>query len=415
MANFFRLIFVSLAVFFSGQVFADCTAAITTCNGDIASSPTYYAGYTCSTGSNGGVLSVLLKDSSGTSHFAWACASACPSPQVLNASGACVPPPPVSGTVMATGWIEGTPISAGNFPQCFNGAEVNFNGNGAYSLTPGGVANMWKGSYISNGKTCSGTDSAASSPINAPAAAPLAPAPSAPTATPTTATPTAVTPYSGPTVVNNNTTITTNTTTQTTDSTGGISTSTTTGTSSSTGSIDLGPVVGAVNQTTAAVNNTTDAVNKTAQAVHDNSIFQFCIDNPTLPECAPSQIVDACNAFTCSGDAIQCAMAQSQHDVICQYTAETNPNLDVGKAMIAGTDTTILNPAAVANRLSVPMSTSLDSSSPIAAACPADVPFSLMGQNIVIPLSLLCSTLTVLGNVFMALAFLSAAKIIGGV
>lgn len=91
------------------------------------------------------------------------------------------------------------------------------------------------------------------------------------------AAPAPVSGYTGPTNVTNNTVNnTTNNSTTTTTSTGSTTTGTSTGTSTTT--VDMAPVVGAVNQTTAAVNSV-------AQAVSANSISAFCQANPTALSC----------------------------------------------------------------------------------------------------------------------------------
>ncbi len=401
MVNLLRLIFAVFFVVFSSASFADCTVAMSYCHADVASN---FPGGSCSASGttvtlnyNGGPWTTL------------ACASACPSGTTLNSStGACVTPPPVcpAGSVMNS--------NTGMCQQIQHGCVTVTLHDGTTSTVCDNIPPLVCPAGQTPGSANGVLMCAGGTPLPAPPKLSAPPAAAAPTAT--TASPTAVTPYSGPTVTNNTTTntINTTTTTTTTDSTGGTSTSTSTTSGSSTGSVnvDFGPVVAAVNQTTSAVNQTTDAVNKTTAAIHDNSIFQFCIDNPTLPECTPSSVYDACNSFQCTGDAIQCALLQTQHDIVCQYSAEKNPQLDVGSAMIAGTDNSVPNPAASANRLPVSLPASLDSSSQFAASCPPDVSFSFQGHSVTMPISNWCPSLTILGNIFLALSMLAAAKII---
>lgn len=166
------------------------------------------------------------------------------------------------------------------------------------------------------------------------------------------------------------------------------------------GVTDITPVVVAVDAATAAIKAGT--------------LVQYCTDHADANICQKNVINAACGAFTCSGDAIQCAMAKDQFELHCKLAQEQNAQLDIGQKMIDGTDNSVPNPADVANRSTFSIG-SLDMSSPYAARCPDDVVFSVMGKSSTLPLSLWCPYLTLIGNVFMALSLVSAAKIIGGV
>ncbi|OGS67724.1 MAG: hypothetical protein A2Z87_06180 [Gallionellales bacterium GWA2_54_124] len=158
----------------------------------------------------------------------------------------------------------------------------------------------------------------------------------------------------------------------------------------------------------------TAAVDAATAAIKAGTLVQYCIDHPDANICQTNVINAACGSFNCSGDAIQCAIAKDQFDLHCKLANEQNANLDIGKRMIDGTDTSVRNPADVANRSTFSIG-SLDMSSPIAAKCPDDVVFTVMGKSSTLPLSLWCPYLALVGNVFMALSLVAAAKIIGGV
>jgi hypothetical protein len=118
-------------------------------------------------------------------------------------------------------------------------------------------------------------------------------------------------------------------------------------------------------------------------------------------------------AFTCDGDAVQCAIAQEQHSRNCEMFTEGTESA-AGRAMMAGTDG-VPNPAAPANRESVVLPTTLDSTGFLGGgACPADPQFSVMGRSFTVPLSRGCDWASIIGAAMVAATTLVGGRIVFG-
>lgn len=150
-----------------------------------------------------------------------------------------------------------------------------------------------------------------------------------------------------------------------------------------------------------------------------NPIVEYCANNPGKPLCLSKSLTGSCGSFGCSGDPVQCAVAVQQLEMHCKLAAETNPALDVGKSMIDGTDSgNTDNPAKVSNRKQVDMSVyspSGISSNSASSSCLSDVSFSFVGSSISLPISQLCPLLAFVGDFFLALSMIGAARIVAGV
>ena len=72
------------------------------------------------------------------------------------------------------------------------------------------------------------------------------------------------------------------------------------------------------------------------------------------------------------------------------------------------------SPAASGNvsNVSVDFNTAIDQTPTWSATCPADQHFSLMGQDVAMPFSGMCTSLTFLGNLLLALTSLACAGIV---
>lgn len=140
----------------------------------------------------------------------------------------------------------------------------------------------------------------------------------------------------------------------------------------------------------------------------------FCAENPDSPMCKPGEWGGSCLAgFTCSGDAVQCAIAKASWVAACALDpSNMTKAINEGVAAMAagaasglgigsGTDTFDL-----AGRLSeVPLFGS-------SGGCPSDVSVSVNGSSYSIPFSRMCSSLNILGVALMAFAYLVAGFIV---
>lgn len=163
---------------------------------------------------------------------------------------------------------------------------------------------------------------------------------------------------------------------------------------------------------TDANGNTTTEQGKTEKKESEES---FCKENPTVAFCKDGKWGGGCDAFTCEGDAVQCAIAKEIHQRNCE-AAKSNPYTDMTDAAQAGTDnaSTYIQAQKDAAALDVNarFSQSLDAS-PIAASCPASRSVALPGGNsLEISFEKPCEIAGWLGHFVQAFAYLFAALIV---
>lgn len=141
----------------------------------------------------------------------------------------------------------------------------------------------------------------------------------------------------------------------------------------------------------------------------------YCEKNPNAEICKQmnkGSFGGACGSgFTCEGDAAQCALAREVHERNCEFFKEDAELKGAFDALKSADTTTASN---LIPRETVNVVQSLDSSSSIAATCPPDKIISVMNSTVVFPISELCGTLEAIGWIFLALAYIAAARIIGG-
>lgn len=128
----------------------------------------------------------------------------------------------------------------------------------------------------------------------------------------------------------------------------------------------------------------------------------FCKENPKHPSCAEAGTFGGvCGAFTCTGDAVQCATAKAINESKCLLDPGTG--LDAVKTALAGgTFGTALQ---VRNKVVG----QFDQTNPLGnASCPADQTLNLLGAQVVIPLATACPSLQAMGNLIVAFALIAA-------
>lgn len=176
---------------------------------------------------------------------------------------------------------------------------------------------------------------------------------------------------------------------------------------------------GTVTSTTTTSTTKTDANGTTTKeegkTEKKESQESFCKENPTVAFCKNGKWGGGCDAFTCEGDAVQCAIAREIHQRNCE-AAKSNAYTDMTDAAQAGTDnaSTYIQAQKDAAALDVNarFSQSLDPS-PIAASCPSSRSVSLPGGNsLEISFEKPCEIAGWLGHFVQAFAYLFAALIV---
>lgn len=223
----------------------------------------------------------------------------------------------------------------------------------------------------------------------------------------TSGTQTETTSNSSSTTTNNNgtqTTSTTNTgdskTTKTTCENGTCTTTTTSSSSSGGGS------------------GTSGGSSSSGTQTKTESQESFCKANPQALVCKQqdeSSFGGSCGAFSCSGDAVQCAQARAAHDLLCEVKlSDTDPNVIAGKAGASGGLVPGDHPGANGQTQAFALSSMLDSTPLFGTSgdCIADKTVPMMGQTLTLPFSRMCGALELLGNAFLAACFLAAGMIV---
>lgn len=176
---------------------------------------------------------------------------------------------------------------------------------------------------------------------------------------------------------------------------------------------------GTVTSTTTTSTTKTDANGTTTteegKTEKKESQESFCKENPTVAFCKNGKWGGGCDAFTCDGDAVQCAIAKEIHQRNCE-AAKSNAYTDMTDAAQAGTDdaSTYIQAQKDAAALDVNarFSQSLDPS-PIAASCPSSRSVALPGGNsLEISFEKPCEIAGWLGHFVQAFAYLFAALIV---
>lgn len=152
----------------------------------------------------------------------------------------------------------------------------------------------------------------------------------------------------------------------------------------------------------------------TSTSTQDQSKDDYCKQNPQAIACKgqDSQFGGACGSgFTCTGDAIQCAMARDQMRRNCQ-AFEAQGTQEEGAYSAAKGKTGNQN-ADNPNNASIDVSL-FNSASPLPTGGDGvqDVSFSLMGRSVTLPFSKINSALQWIGNLILAVAWLAAYRIV---
>lgn len=205
------------------------------------------------------------------------------------------------------------------------------------------------------------------------------------------------------------------TTSASTTASGATSSTTTTGSESGTARTECEDGQCTTTTTTTTTGANGDKTDKTTTTTEPQS--DYCTRNPKAEVCkgTESSWGGSCGAFTCDGDAVQCAQAKAGWELACGLKVdETNPLIGVGQQATAGGDRPADHPGNQANTIALDLSSRL-SSVPLfgtSGDCIADKSITFMGKGYTLPFSKWCPYLNILGSAFLAACYLAAAFII---
>lgn len=131
----------------------------------------------------------------------------------------------------------------------------------------------------------------------------------------------------------------------------------------------------------------------------------FCAENPDSPMCKPGEWGGSCLAgFTCSGDAVQCAIAKQIAVLRCSVEADpTSAVVRAGNAAFGAAS------GVVTSSISIP---GFDATNPYTGSCPVDVHVTVMdGMSFTIPLAQTCPYIQFVGWCLVAAASLAGARV----
>ncbi|PUA99152.1 hypothetical protein C8C99_4033 [Acidovorax sp. 107] len=124
----------------------------------------------------------------------------------------------------------------------------------------------------------------------------------------------------------------------------------------------------------------------------------------------PSSFGGQCEAITCDGDAIQCAIARDQYKRSCQLMEKESAESQLygsnkGKE---GNQT-----GELPGNETISLSGRIDTSDALGGgSCFGNLNVTVWGQSVVLPLADLCQYLAMLGNILVAVSMLMAARIV---
>lgn len=138
----------------------------------------------------------------------------------------------------------------------------------------------------------------------------------------------------------------------------------------------------------------------------------FCKDNPDASICKKGAWGGNCGAYSCDGDAVQCAIAQRIHKTACDWEQVDDVIKARGEAAMSGETRPDGHPFKTAAETSMSFSSLIDRSNPIGGGCPTDTAIAYAGRSWVIPWSQHCDKFQLIGNLMVGVCMLAAAFIV---
>lgn len=161
----------------------------------------------------------------------------------------------------------------------------------------------------------------------------------------------------------------------------------------------------------------TDSAGNITTTSKDETKDNFCAQNPNVKICKfdDSKFSGSCSTnYSCTGDAVQCAIAKEQHLKNCELFTKTTPLTVKGNEMLSDTaDGSANNPAKVSNRETLNVSNMIQEGSNIGSGTFQDKNILLAGGGLTLPFSKLNFIMQILGGFILAAAYLNAARIVG--
>ena len=184
---------------------------------------------------------------------------------------------------------------------------------------------------------------------------------------------------------------------------------TTTNSASNTNTTTNSTVINNTVKTTTTTTNPDGTVNTETKEQDKQS---FCDQNPNLSICKTNDFAGSCSGFSCSGDAIQCAISKEQHKRNCElFNNESSLTID-GKSLNSGTAVDN-SPAKTANRETLNVASMINEGQNIGSGSFVDKVIPLKGGGLTLPFSKLNFIMQILGSFILAAAYLNAARIVG--
>jgi hypothetical protein len=138
----------------------------------------------------------------------------------------------------------------------------------------------------------------------------------------------------------------------------------------------------------------------------------FCEDNPDAVICKNSNFGGSCSAFTCDGDAIQCAIAKEQHQRNCSLFDTETAESTLGKQAAQGGDHPQGHPWNTAESTSLDFASHIDTSDALAGSCPAGRSITVQGHEFTVITGAMCDSLAMAGNLIVAFGALLSVFIV---
>jgi hypothetical protein len=166
---------------------------------------------------------------------------------------------------------------------------------------------------------------------------------------------------------------------------------------------------------------TTTKPDGTAGGVNDKNVDKgdICTAHPELNMCRNSQVLGTCGQISCTGDAIQCAVARQTAILACKAEADAKeiqdaPATALGNQILGGADPAAGTLPTKANASVVDIGTVDRTGWLGAGTCFADLTVTVMAKPIVIPFSSACQYLLGLRYAIMLAAMLFSFKLLSG-
>ena len=218
-----------------------------------------------------------------------------------------------------------------------------------------------------------------------------------------------------PCTVQSSTSSTSSSTTSTTGSGTSTTSSTTSGTKTSVTTCDTSTGQCSTTTTTQTSGGGSGQGGTTTEK-KDSPIGDFCKENPKASMCKDAEdgkFSGACQGgFSCTGDAIQCAIAKEQHQRDCQFwESESDERALYSQEKGKTGNVTADNPNNSTFSIG-PGSFNTNDAIGSGSGCIQNRTVSVMGWSGLLPFASICPYLSMLGNVLLTVSFLLAARIV---